>query len=205
MSGADIASPGRGATNGGHDRGETGENVLVLSSGTDGTESHCTDRRSSSGTVTQNLLLVSLDGAPGRRLDAVVREGAEGSTNVGVVCCEGTRHPVTARSTDGPGADAEPWVATVPSAGDLTGIGIRIEQALSAWSDATGPVELRFHSLTTLCRLVDDRSAFRFCHAVTRHLDAVGASSRFHLDPRAVDDRTVATLSALFDRVEDRT
>lgn len=205
MSGADIASPGRNVVDGGHDAGDTGENVLVLGSGTDGDERHCAERRSSSGTATPNLLLVSLDGAPGGRLDAVVRDGVEGARNVGIVRCGGTRRSAAGRSTDGPGTDAGPWVATVPSAGDLTGIGIRIEQALSSWADAPGPVELRFHSLTALCRLVDERSAFRFCHAVTRHLDAAGASSRFHLDPRTVDDRTVATLSALFDRVEDRT
>lgn len=206
MPGADIASSGRGATDGGQSVGETGENVLVLADALGNDGGYCAERVSSPpGTPAPNALLVTLDGTPDSRFDAVVRRGAGSPTNVGVVCCDSTRGASATRSTNGPGVGPGPWVASVQSPGDLTGLAVRIEEALSSWADAPEPIELCFHSLTTLCRYVDERAAFRFCHAVTRHLDAVGASSHFHLDPGAVDERTVATLSALFDRVEDRT
>lgn len=210
MGTTDTEPAGRIAADGGHDASETGrggENVLVLASSTDGgVDDYCASRLSSPpGTVSPNALLVSLDDTPDRRVDAVVRTGPERPSNVGVVCCDETRSAATGRSAGGPDRGLGPWTATVPSPGDLTGFGVRIDEALSAWGDDAEPVELCFHSLTTLCQYVDEREAFRFCHAVTHHVSSVGASSHFHLDPTAVDDRTVTVLSALFDRIEDRT
>jgi hypothetical protein len=210
MTSADTAASGRGATDGEYDTNDGTENVLVLAGSMDGTSEYCAERLDSPpGTALPSALLVSLDDSPDRRLDAVIRSGAAHPSNVGVVCCDETRGAAVAGSTGGSGGalgvTASPWVTTVGSPGDLTGLGVRIEEALSAWADEPGSVELCFHSLTTLCQYVDERAVFRFCHTVTRHLAAVGASSHFHLDPGAVDERTVATLSALFDRVEDRT
>lgn len=207
MDATDTASPDRGVTDGGRDASDDGENVLVLASSVDGGgEEYCAGRPSSPpGTASPNVLLVSLDGTPDRRLDAVARRGSVAPSNLGIVCCDWTRSGAVARSAGDPGVGTGPWIATVSSPGDLTDLGLRIEEALSAWADEPGPVEVCFHSLTTLCQYVDARAAFHFCHAVTHHLDTVGADSHFHLDPDAVDEQTVATLSALFDRVEDGT
>jgi hypothetical protein len=210
MTSADTAASGQGATDGGYDTADGAENVLVLAGSMDGTSEYCAERLDSPpGTASPSALFVSLDDAPDRRLEAVIGGRTDRPTNVGVVCCDETRGAAAAGPTGGAGAGPAvtpgPWVTTVGSPGDLTGLGVRIEEALSAWADEPGSLELCFHSLTTLCQYADERTVFRFCHAVTRHLAAVGASSHFHLDPGAVDDRTVATLSALFDRVEDRT
>jgi len=207
MPGTDTTSPGRGVTDGGQSAGDTGESVLVLADTIDGDAGdYCAERIASRpGSASSKVLLVALDETPDDRFDAVVRRGIGEPTDVGIVCCESTRGATATRSAGGPGLGHGPWIATVASPGDLAGLGARIEEALSAWADDPEPVELCFHSLTTLCQYVDERAAFRFCHAVTRHLDAAGAGSHFHLDPSAVDERTVATLSALFDRVEDRT
>jgi hypothetical protein len=211
MPSADTASSGRDVTDGGYDTADVVENVLVLAGSMDGTsDEYCAKRMDSPpGTAPPSALFVSLDGSPDRRLDAVIRRGAARPANVGVVCCDGTRGAAaagpTGADTGAPDVTPGQWVATVSSPGDLTGLGVRIEEALSAWADDPRSVELCFHSLTTLCQYVDERTAFRFCHAVTRHLAATGASSHFHLDPDAVGERTVATLTALFDRVEDRT
>ena len=210
MPSVDTASSGKGATDGGYDAADGAENVLVLAGSMDGSAEYCATRLDSPpGTGSPSALFVSLDDSPDRRLDAVLRDGAARPPDVGVVCCDGTRSAAAAGSTGsdsaGPSPTPGPWVTTVGSPGDLTGLGVRIEEALSAWADDPGSVELCFHSLTTLCQYVDVRTVFRFCHAVIHHLAAVGASSHFHLDPGAVDERTVATLSALFDRVEDHT
>jgi hypothetical protein len=203
MGASDATLAGRTTTNRDADAASEAENVLVLADASGGTaEACCAERRSASpGTGPPDALLVSLDGTRDGRLDAVVRYGCDHPTNDGVLRREGTRGTRAGRPARGP----EPRTTPVSSPGDLAGLGVRIERALSARADGGDPLELRFRSLTALCRHLDGRAAFRLCHAVTRHLAAVGAGSHFHIDPGVVDERTVATLSALFDRVEDRT
>jgi hypothetical protein len=188
------------------DRG--GENVLVLAStGDEGDHAYCAERLASAhGAAPPNALLVSLRASPDERFDAVVRNGSGRPSNVAIVSCDRTRGAAAASSGSGhgPGLTPGPWIATVDSPGDLTGLGVRIRQALSNWADDPGPVELCFHDLGTLVEHVDDRAAFRFCHAVTRHIRSSDARSHFHLDPDAVSGRTLNTLRPLFDRVEDR-
>ena len=207
---ADVPRANRGETDGGIRTDDGGENVLVLADSMDGdTDRYCAERLSpGDGVLSPNALLVTLDDCPDERFDAVVRHSRGTPANVGIVCCDETRSAAVASGSGvihGPGATPGPWTATVSSPGDLTGLGVRIRQALSAWGDTPEAVELCFHSLTTLLQYVDERAAFRFIHAVTRHVASVGASSHFHLDPGVVSERTVRTLSSLFDRVEDRT
>jgi hypothetical protein len=218
METADTVTPSRVTTDGGRDGDDAGENVLVLGPSRGGTtDEYCAERLTSSpGDVSPNALLVTLDETPDRRLETVLQGGAAPPGDVGVVCCDETRSAAAASGQadgpspgpdpgPGPGFGFGPWIATVPSPGDLTGLGVRIGQALSAWADEDVPVELCFHSLTTLLQYVDERAAFRFCHALTRRVATTGATSHFHLDPDVVDDRAVNTLASLFDRVEDRT
>jgi hypothetical protein len=185
-----------------------GDNVLVLApEGGEAARAYCSERFGSSERgVPPNALLISLEQSPDERFDAVVRHGAERPSNVAVVCCDETRSTaaVPSGAGHGPGLTPGPWTATVGSPGDLTGLGVRIRQALSGWEDDPEPVELCFHNLETLVEHVDDRAAFRFCHAVTRHIRSTDGGSHFHLDPEAVSERTLNTLRPLFDRVEDR-
>ena len=212
---ADAASPARTATDGGTDTDTEfeSENVLVLASGGTGeADAYCADRLSSpQETISPNALLISLEESPDARFDAVVRRGTARPSNVAIVCCDETRSTAAADpggghgpgSGHGPGLSPGPWVATVESPADLTGLGVRIRQVLSSWADDPEPVELCFHDLGTLLEYVDVRAAFRFCHAVTRHIRSTDANSHFHLDPDAVSERTLNTLRPLFDRVED--
>lgn len=203
---ADASPPTRTAADG-VDEEFAGENVLALAPA-DGGSDYCSKRLSPpGGTASPNLLLVSLEESPDERFDAVVRNGGGRPSNVGIVCCDRTRGGAAASATSGtghgPGLSPGPWTATVESPGDLTGLGVRIRQVLSTWTDDPEPVELCFHNLETLLEHVDARAAFRFCHAVTRHVRSTDARSHFHLDPDAVSERTLNTLRPLFDRVED--
>lgn len=194
------------ATDGGDDAEFRSENVLVLASDGDGGDAYCAERLSSpNGMASPNALLISLAESADRRFDAVVRHGSGRPSNVAIICCDGTRNAAAASAGTGHGPDLTPgpWTASVGSPGDLTGLGVRIRQALSNWESDPKPIELCFHSLETLVGYVDDRAAFRFCHAVTRHARSAGACSHFHLDPEAVSERTLHTLRPLFDRVED--
>lgn len=85
-------------------------------------------------------------------------------------------------------------VETVDSAEDLTGLEIALQEAVDG-----EPVGFCLDSLTALLQYVDTDRAFRFVHALTARLSAAGASAHFHLDPGAVDDRTVNTLLSFVD------
>lgn len=187
-----------------------GENVLVLASADyDVGRAFCSERLAPSDDATSpNALFISLDESPDQRFDAVVGHGDGRPSGVAIVCCDGTRGAAAAAPTAGTGHGPDvtpgPWIATVGSPADLTGLGVRIRQALSNWEHDAAPVEVCFHDLDTLLGHVDDRAAFRFCHAVTRHVRSAGANSHFHVDPDAGSERTLNTLQPLFDRIEDR-
>lgn len=203
---SDAAPSTRNSTDGSNEAPHEGENVLVLASANDqAADVYCAERLSSSHAAhSPNVLIVLLDDSADSRFEVLVQHGTGRPSNVAVVCCDRTRCVSAANdASHGPGVTPGPWIATVGSPGDLTGLGVRIRQVLSSWEGRPEPVELCFHSLELLVEYVGDRAMFRFCHAVTRHIRSTGATSHFHLDPDAVGERTVNTLTPLFDRVED--
>jgi hypothetical protein len=96
-------------------------------------------------------------------------------------------------------------VNSVADPGDLTGLGMALQDCLRAWQGDGYEVGLCFDSLSILLQYADLERAYRFLHVLTRRLSTVDASSHFHLDPAAHDERTVARLSALFDSVVEVT
>ncbi len=78
---------------------------------------------------------------------------------------------------------------------DLTGLGITLGEHLSG----SGCTVLSFDSLTALLQYVDEDLAFRFLHSLTGQIAGYGARAHYLLDPNAHDDRTVATMTELFD------
>ncbi|WP_254536909.1 DUF7504 family protein [Halomarina litorea] len=84
---------------------------------------------------------------------------------------------------------------------DLTGIGITLSQHLSSWGGDDTETVLCFDSLTALLQYVSLERAYRFLHVLTWRTAAVGAHAHFHVDPDAHGERTLATLTSLFDGV----
>lgn len=114
-----------------------------------------------------------------------------------------------AAATDGGGGPSGPSgydmsTAVVSSPGDLTGLGIKLSQCLSAWDDHDDETTVRFDSLTTLLQFADLKRSFRFIHVLTGRISSAGAVGYFHLDPGAHDEQTLATLRGLFDVVLER-
>lgn len=87
-------------------------------------------------------------------------------------------------------------IESVSSASDLTGLGIEIGQFLSEWQP---PVSICFDSLTSMLQYVEFQTAYEFVHVITGQIHAAGATSHFHIDPRAHDETHVAGLTSLFD------
>lgn len=164
----------------------------------------------------QNLLLVTTVTSPDRRLDVLRRHAGDLPSNVAVVGVgDGMRSGAgSRREGDTPsgvgatGAGATTTVsgtdirtASVAEPGDLTGLGIEIGRALSAWDGDDNEIRACVHSVTALLQYADLRRVFRFLHVLTRRLVAVESTSHFHLDPTRVDGRTLGTVRSLFDVV----
>jgi archaellum biogenesis ATPase FlaH len=73
-----------------------------------------------------------------------------------------------------------------------------LNDALGEWA-AAGEVTLCFDSLSILLQYADTERVFRFLHVLTNRLTELGASTHFHLDPAAHDERTIAQLAQAFD------
>lgn len=134
-------------------------------------------------------------------------EAAQRPTSVGVVSMGDTMRSDghSAGNIDWSTPPGSPVVSSVRP-GDLTGLGITVNQYLKAWRNQSWgqeSTELRvcFDSLTTLLQYNDVETVFRFLNVLITHLRKVRAGTHFHLDPGAHDSRTLATLTGLFDSV----
>lgn len=147
-----------------------------------------------------NVLCVSLDETVDDVADRWLRDAGMLPDRLAVVTTgDSTRG---AAATVSGGADALPngvSTASVSSPGDLTGLGIKLSQCLSAWDD--GPTTVHFDSLTTLLQFADLKRVFRFVHVLTGRIESANAVGYFYLDPGAHDEQTLATLRGLFDTV----
>ncbi|MFB6118920.1 hypothetical protein [Halosegnis sp.] len=97
--------------------------------------------------------------------------------------------------------NADISIAPVSSPGDLTGLGIKLSQCLSAWESATQPTIVAVDSLTTLLQFADLERVFRFVHVLAGRVANADAVGYFHLDPAAHDERAAATLQGPLDVV----
>lgn len=134
-----------------------------------------------------NLLVVSFADDPARWLTDWEQVGDPPGTSVLVEEAE-------REAEGGPGVER---LAEEPE--DLTGLGIAISERLTDWQHDESL--LIFESLTVLLGHVDLKRLFRFLHVLVNRVKATGATAHYHLDPSAHDDRTVATLTSLFDTV----
>jgi hypothetical protein len=102
-------------------------------------------------------------------------------------------------STSPPGTDVR--VASVASPGNLTDVGVTLTEELKAYESRDARTDLCFQSLTVLLQYASLDEVYRFLHALLANLDAADATGHFHLHEDAYDERTVASLRPLFDRV----
>lgn len=177
-------------------------NVLLLApSMSDANDGGCLDLFGPDDPEGVRVLGVSYTRTPDDWVEAW-RERVDGiPSELVVVDVGGGRRSAAATSSPSSiaaGEATEVPVRPVESPEDLTGLGIALGKQLEAWSDG-GPIVVCFDSLTVLLQYVDLQRAFRFLHVLTGRMGAAGARAHYHLDPTAVDDRTVATLTSLFD------
>jgi hypothetical protein len=159
-------------------------------------------RLGSDDATERNLLFVSLSGNPDDRLDTWRRHGGL-PEKVAIITADSAR---SAAATDG-----RPMLSksdgtvisttTVSEPGDLTGIGIKMNKALSAWTEDDEHTHVCFDSLTTLLQYVDTKRAFQYLHVTTKRIESAEATAHYHIDPNAHDEQTLATIESLFSDV----
>lgn len=182
---------------------EPGGSVLVLAPTMDRRVDECCVGLSCRGApVDVDLLSVSLDGSVDDVLDRWDQHAGETPGRTAVVTTGDTTRGATAAASSGastPASDVS--MASVSDPGDLTGLGIKISQALSSWEEDDNDLVLCFDSLTTLLQFADLRRVFQFVHVLTQRVESAGAYAHFHMDPGAHDEQSIATVRSLFDQV----
>lgn len=178
-------------------------NILLLASPMDtGVDEACLDLLMVDAPSQEDVLYITFTGTMNDRLSAWRnRVDGEPPAKVGLICVgEMTRsaasHSNVSRSSAGPVS-----ITTISDPGDLTGIGITLNEYLSQWDGDGNRLVGCFDSLTSLLQYTDIDAAFRFLHVVTGRFTAAGAVGHYHLDPSAHDDQTVNSLIGLFDAV----
>lgn len=96
-------------------------------------------------------------------------------------------------AVDDPGVETD----SLPDPTDLTTLGVKLTETVSAWTDDGVEVRLRFDSLTPLLQYVSARTLARFLHVLTNKLAMADVPAHFHLDPMAHDSQTVYTLASV--------
>jgi len=185
-----------------------GDSVLLLSSPMERTDAdYCLAAENAAPPAESNVLSVTLNESADAVAERWIRCVGRLPGQLAVITVGDTNRGAAA--TDGGGGPSGPSgydmsTAVVSSPGDLTGLGIKLSQCLSAWDDHDDETTVRFDSLTTLLQFADLKRSFRFIHVLTGRISSAGAVGYFHLDPGAHDEQTLATLRGLFDVVLER-
>lgn len=185
-----------------------GDSVLLLSSPMERTDAdYCLAAENAAPPAESNVLSVTLNESADDVAERWVRCAGQLPDQLAVITVGDTNR--SAAATDGGSGASGPSgydmsTATVSSPGDLTGLGIKLSQCLSAWGDHGNETTVRFDSLTTLLQFADLKRSFRFIHVLTGRVSSAGAVGYFHLDPGAHDEQTLATVRGLFDVVLER-
>jgi hypothetical protein len=82
---------------------------------------------------------------------------------------------------------------------DMTGIGVRLTEALERSEEEGATLVVCFDSLTDLLRYNDEKASYVFMHLLAGRLKGHDAVGHVHVDPGAVGEDTVKRFEPLFD------
>jgi len=173
-------------------------NCLLLAPSIGGSErSNCLELLSKHNFETTKLIHVLYRESATDRHEMVERHFHEHPDESAVITVESS-DPSGMGSSNTP---SDYYVESLTDAGDLTGLGIALNDCLSEWHAEGIELGLCFDSLSVLLQYADFERVFKFLHTLTGKLADVTATAHFHLDPVAHNDREVAQLRQVFDSV----
>jgi hypothetical protein len=185
-----------------HEKLDQPSNVLVLERDRGHcSEEMCADLLRTEPYDQENVLSVTYSSSQRGRRPVWNRRSNQVPANIGLITVgDFTRSSSQQSTTDGcnPG---HIHVDTVPDPSNLSDLGVRISECLSAWEDTENQTVMCFRSLTELLHHVETSYAFRFLHILTARITNAEAVAHYHLDVEAHDEQTVETLKPLFDTV----
>lgn len=117
-----------------------------------------------------------------------------------------TAQPSATTTTPAPApVPGEPVFEFITDAGDLSTLGQTINAHLQTREHATDDTQtiLYVDSISALLESADTETVFRFLHTLTSLVTAQGATAYYQLNPSQIDAQTTATLSVLFDSIDD--
>lgn len=137
--------------------------------------------------------------APPRALEVIGVEYMEPESEPGATA-EG-RSGGDGQSPTLPASLPEAETTYVQEPGDLSGIGVAASATLREWADADEQVVVCLRSLTTVLQYADDGPTLAFLRELLGHCERADALAHVHLDPTAVDERTVEGVREQVDAV----
>mgnify|MGYP000746004748 CR=1 FL=1 len=150
----------------------------------------------------ENVLAVALNGSPDDWLDEWERTvGQERPAKTCVVTAGDQTRATAADATPGSPLSGTVTVKTVSNASDLTGLGMRVSEQLSGWTDDGNRTVVDFDSLTTLLEYASRENVFKFIHVLKGRIESTNAVAHYHMDPAAHDDQEISTFKSLMDAV----
>lgn len=176
-------------------------NVLLLSPPTAARNDGCVDLLTVEPPDDGDVLFITIDESPDERLDEWrTRARVDLPSTIGVVTAD---DPTRSAAAAGPATDlgARRSVRSVSSPGDLADLGITVDSYLSGWDGDGNRTVVCFHTLTGLLEHADLDRVFRFVHVLAGRVRATDGLAHYHVDPTALDERTVDVLAPLFDAV----
>lgn len=147
-----------------------------------------------------NLLLLVQERSLDQCLESWRRRVGEEPAELGVVSVGAATRSATAVSSQG---SSQIGVTTVEDPGNLTRIGVTVNEHLVEWSGNDNRTVVCGGSLTAMLQWNEFPVVFKFLHVFLRRLRSAEALTHFHLNPDAHTPKTINQLSALFDEVID--
>ncbi|WP_458207495.1 DUF7504 family protein [Haladaptatus sp. NG-SE-30] len=175
--------------------------VLVLaSSRSAATDETCIELLTQAPPEQENVLWVTFTRSPDTCLQDWLSHAGERPANLRFVSVGETVRSMAATSP-AQGTTTEAVIDAVSNPGDLTGLGIKVSEALQQWYGNGNQTVVCFHSLTSLLQYSDVQTIYKFLHVLTGRFATARVTAHFHLDPGAHDAQTINTLKTLFDAV----
>ncbi|GAB3419892.1 hypothetical protein GCM10027435_21860 [Haloparvum alkalitolerans] len=147
----------------------------------------------------RHVLGVTYGTAPSRWHAQVVGETAGNVADSAVISVGDLTRAAASGSDPDAGPPGVPSVRTIGEPTDLVGLGLELEDQLTAWEGSDAEAVVCLDSVTDLLAHVDAESARRFLNRLTEVVAASDARAHYHFDPASHDDRTVAAVRSVFE------
>jgi len=172
-----------------------GTNVLVLApSLSEAKREQCTHLLGVAEPAELDVLRITYSDSPGELVESWRASSDQLPSRMGIVNV-GDQAGIAA---DTSGDLPDGVVVTTANPNDITGLGMRLNNYLNDLQPDRQLV-VCFDSLTELLQFTDVQAAFKFLHMFAGQLRDADAIGHFHLDPNALEDRTVNRLKPVFD------